>query len=102
MGDGGSIGAALFGGIFSVILESRIHNPLPEAPAGLTIPAAIAALAEPLRSTYLGYFVDAVHPVFLTATGLSALAFLLSLALVEIPLRSSIAPSPQRCLSDAA
>ena len=91
---GGSMGAALFGGIFSVILESRIHNLLPDAPAGLTSPTAIAALAEPLRSTYLGYFVDALHPVFLTATGLSALAFLLSFALVEIPLRSSIAPEP--------
>ena len=32
--------------------------------------------------------------MFLTATGLSALAFLLSFALVEIPLRSSIAPEP--------
>jgi EmrB/QacA subfamily drug resistance transporter len=95
---GGSVGAALFGGIFSVILESRIHNLLPDAPAGLTSPAAIAALAEPLRSTYLGYFVDALHPVFLTATALSALAFLLSFALVEIPLRSSIAPEP---VSDA-
>ena len=95
---GGSVGAALFGGIFSVILEERIHNLLPGAPAGLTSPAAIAALVEPLRSTYLGYFVDALHPVFLTATALSALAFLLSFALVEIPLRSSIAPEP---VSDA-
>jgi predicted MFS family arabinose efflux permease/DNA-binding MarR family transcriptional regulator len=89
---GGSVGAALFGGIFSVLLESRIHNLLPGSPAGLTNAAAIAALTEPLRSTYLGYFVDALHPVFLTATGLAALAFLLSFALVEIPLRSSIAP----------
>lgn len=81
---GGSIGASLFGGIFSVILEGRIHNLLPDAPAGLISPAAIAALADPLRSTYLGYFVDALHLVFLTATGLSALAFLLSFALVEM------------------
>jgi hypothetical protein len=36
----------------------------------------------------------ALHPVFLTATGLAALAFLLSFGLVEIPLRRSIAPEP--------
>jgi DNA-binding MarR family transcriptional regulator len=89
---GGSVGAALFGGIFSATLEGRIHNLLPEAPAGLTSPAAISALAEPLRTTYLGTFVDALHPVFLTATVLAAVAFLLSFALVELPLRSSVAP----------
>jgi EmrB/QacA subfamily drug resistance transporter len=93
---GGSVGAALFGGIFSVILEGRIHDVLPDAPAGFTSPAAIAALPEPLRTTYLGIFVEALNPVFLTATGLAALAFLLSFALVEIPLRSSITPQPVR------
>jgi hypothetical protein len=78
--------------------SSSTQNLVPGASAGLTSPAAISALPEPLRSTYLGTFGDALHLVFLTAPGLSALAFLLSFALKEIPLRSSIVPGP---VSDA-
>lgn len=88
---GGSVGAALFGGIFAFALETNIREAFPDT-VPLTDPAAILALAEPLRSTYLTLFVDALHPVFQTATALAFLAFLTSLAIKEVPLRTSIVP----------
>ncbi|HUJ37863.1 MAG TPA: MDR family MFS transporter [Hyphomicrobium sp.] len=91
---GGTVGAALFGGIFAYALEANIAQAMPNASVTLKDPAAIAALAEPLRSTYLALFVDALHPVFKTAALLSFLSFLLSLGLEEVPLRTSVAPEP--------
>ena len=91
---GGSVGAALFGGIFAYALEENIRNVLPDAAAALRDPAAIAALGEPLHATYLALFVDALHPVFLTAALLALASFLLSLAIKEVPLRTSIGPEP--------
>lgn len=90
---GGSVGAALFGGIFAFVLENNIRNAFPDS-TPLTDPVAIAALAEPLRSTYLALFVDALHPVFRTAAALAFVSFLLSFAIKEVPLRTSIRPEP--------
>ncbi len=67
---------------------------IPDAATVLRDPAAIAALAEPLRATYLAVFVDSLHPVFLTAALLALASFLLSLAIKEVPLRTSIRPEP--------
>ena len=91
---GGAVGAALFGGIFNYTLQAKISATLPEAAAKLTDPAAIATLSEPLRSTYLELFVGSLHPVFLTAALLAFVAFLLSFAIEEVPLRTSIEPKP--------
>lgn len=88
---GGTIGAALFGGIFAYVLEAHIRQSLPGASDALRDPDAIARLAEPLRSAYLAVFVDALHPVFITAAIIAFVAFLLSLGIKEVPLRSSIA-----------
>lgn len=95
---GGSVGAALFGGIFAFVLQNSIERVLPGAAQALTDPAALAKLAEPMRSTYLALFVDALHPVFYTASALALLSFFLALAIKEVPLRTSIAPET---LSDA-
>ena len=91
---GGAVGAALFGGIFAFALEANIAHTMPGVSMMLKDPAAIAALAEPLRATYLALFVDALHPVFKTAAFLALVSFLLSLAIKEVPLRTSIAPQP--------
>ena len=95
---GGTIGAALFGGIFSYVLEVHLRDALPGLSEALRDPDAIAKLAEPLRSTYLDIFVDALHPVFVTAAVLALISFFLALAIREVPLRTSIAPEP---VSDA-
>ena len=99
---GGAVGAALFGGIFNYTLQAKVSATLPEAAAKLTDPAAIATLSEPLR-LYLELFVESLHPVFLTAALLAFVAFLLSFAIEEVPLRTSIEPKPMSDpLSDAA
>ena len=95
---GGTIGAALFGGIFAYVLEAHLREALPGLSEALRDPDAIASLAEPMRSTYLSVFVDALRPVFLTAALLALASFFLALAIKEVPLRSSIAPEP---VSDA-
>jgi len=86
---GGSVGAALFGGIFAYFLETDLRVAIPSVD-GVLDPTAIAALAEPARSQYLAEFVKALHPVFHTAAALSALAFLITLAIREVPLRTTI------------
>lgn len=91
---GGTIGAALFGGIFTFVLEGHMRGALPGVSEALRDPDAIRSVAEPLRSTYLAIFVDALHPVFLTAAVLALIAFLMALAIKEVPLRASIAPEP--------
>jgi EmrB/QacA subfamily drug resistance transporter len=95
---GGTLGAALFGGIFAYVLEARLRDALPGLSEALRDPNAIASLAEPMRSAYLAVFVDALHPVFITATVLALISFFLALAIKEVPLRTSIAPEP---VSDA-
>jgi EmrB/QacA subfamily drug resistance transporter len=86
---GGTIGAALFGGIFAYVLELNLarHSP----PLVLHDTAELVGMHEPLRSAYLSIFVDALHPVFMTAAVLAFVAFLMALAIKEVPLRSSIA-----------
>ncbi len=91
---GGTVGAALFGGIFAFALEENIRQTMPGVATLLKDPAAIAALSEPVRAVYLALFVDALHPVFETAALLALISFLLSLAIKEVPLRTSIAPQP--------
>jgi MFS family permease len=88
---GGSVGAALFGGIFAYFLGEDLRQLVPDA-EGVLNPSDIAKLAEPARSAYLAQLVSALHPVFHTAAGLAFLGFLLSLGIEEVPLRSSITP----------
>jgi EmrB/QacA subfamily drug resistance transporter len=87
---GGSVGAALFGAIFAYTLQSKISSSAPELSATMSDPAAITALSEPLKSTYHHLFVSSLHPVFRTASMLAFLAFLLSFAIKEVPLRTSL------------
>ncbi|WP_439541953.1 MFS transporter [Hyphomicrobium sp.] len=88
---GGSVGAALFGGIFAFALERNVRLTLPEA-GGLINPDDIAKLGEPLRTAYFTEFVAALHPVFYTAAALAALSFLITLAIREVPLKTAISP----------
>lgn len=90
---GGSVGAALFGAIFAYSLEGDLRGLVP-AGEGMPNPTDIAKLAEPMRSQYLAQFVAALHPVFHAASAMAFAAFLLTLAIKETPLRSSITPEP--------
>jgi EmrB/QacA subfamily drug resistance transporter len=88
---GGSIGVSLFGAVFAASLAANLAA---ELPAGVplptaTAPAAIQALPSATRLRYLDAFTAALHPVFVPAAAIGALAFALSLFLKDIPLRSA-------------
>jgi len=93
---GGSVGVSLFGAIFTATLTSNLATALPAGSALLVAPApaAIHALPSATRSLYLAAFTGALHPVFLNATAIAALAFALTWFLKEVPLRLTPAASP--------
>jgi len=94
---GGSFGTSVFGAIFSGVLAGDIaaalHGiPLPSgisASAGAS-PAALQHLPAAVRDGYVAGFAQALHTVFLYATPLAALGFVLSLFLKEVPLRDTV------------
>jgi len=87
---GGSIGVALCGTIFA----NREHVELAKRlPAGAQIPSAINPagikhLPERAHVAFADAFAAALHPVFLTAAGISLFAFVLTWFLREVPLRT--------------
>jgi EmrB/QacA subfamily drug resistance transporter len=88
---GGSIGVAIFGAIFANQLTNNLAAKLP---AGANIPtspnpAALKRLPAALHSVYVNAIADALHPVFLAASGIVVLAFALSWFLREVPLRTT-------------
>ena len=92
---GGSFGTAIFGAIFTARLTAEIEKVLP---AGMHMPsdgsmtgslANINALPAPIRELVLGAFSNAIATTFLIATPVMLLAFLLSLLLKEVPLRTT-------------
>ena len=94
---GGSFGTAVFGAIFSGVLAGDIaaalHGvPLPSgisASAGAS-PAVLEHLPAVIRDGYIAGFTQALHTVFLYATPIGAVAFILSLLLKEVPLRDTV------------
>jgi EmrB/QacA subfamily drug resistance transporter len=85
---GGSVGVSIFGAIFAVALASRLEGLGGGLPSGLD-PAGIKLLPVGTRDLYHNAFTEALQPIFLTAAIVSATAFLLTLFLKEVPLRSS-------------
>jgi MFS family permease len=87
---GGSIGVALFGTIFA----NREHVELAKRlPKGANIPKAINPegikhLPAHAHAAFADAFAVALHPVFLTAAGISLFAFVLTWFLREVPLRT--------------
>jgi EmrB/QacA subfamily drug resistance transporter len=98
-GVGGSLGAAVFGTIFSSRLSSALHGIVRGPVAhqlsggGRLTGAQVARLPEPLRTTYEQAYVHALRPVFLTAAGVTLVAFALSWLLPDRPLRETAATS---------
>jgi hypothetical protein len=98
-GIGGSLGAAVFGTIFSSRLTSELHGAFGGAlgrqvakGARLT-GAQVVRLPPTARARYEQAYVNALHPVFIAAAGVAALGFLLSWLLQERPLRETAATS---------
>ena len=98
-GIGGSIGAAVFGTIFSSRLRSELHDVLSGAlgaqvSGGARLTGAqVASLPAAARLAYENAYVDALRPVFLVAAGVGAIGFVLALRLRERPLRATASTS---------
>ena len=94
---GGSFGTSVFGAIFSGVLAGDIAAALHgvSLPSGISAsagasPAVLAHLPAAIRDGFIAGYAQALHTVFLFATPLAALGFVLSLFLKEVPLRDTV------------
>lgn len=98
-GIGGSIGAAVFGTIFSTRLRSELHDVIggslgAQVTGGARLTGAqVTSLPPAARLAYENAYVHALRPVFLVAAGVGAVGFVLSLRLRERPLRATASTS---------
>jgi hypothetical protein len=98
-GIGGSLGAAVFGAIFTARLKSQLLGKLTGAMAhqvaagGRLTGAQVAQLPPAARSAYERAYVHALSPVFVMAAGVAVLGFALAWLLEERPLRDTAATS---------
>ncbi len=96
---GGSIGTAILGSIFSNRLAAELTSTLPRSGTGALgnvsslNPAALKRLPVPIHDAYLTAFTNALSTVFIVAACVAAVAFLLSWALEQRPLRETITAS---------
>jgi EmrB/QacA subfamily drug resistance transporter len=92
---GGSFGTALFGAVLTARLTAGIARRLPGVADSIPIgeltgsPAALARLPVEVREPLVAAFSDAITGVFAVAIPFAVVAFLLALALPEIPLRET-------------
>ena len=94
---GGSFGTSVFGAIFSGVLAGDIAAALHGValPSGLSAsagasPAVLEQLPAAIRDGYVAGYAQALHTVFLFATPIAAVGFILSLFLKEVPLRDTV------------
>ena len=92
---GGSVGIAAFGAIFSNQLRKNLAKTLPAGVHGpkSATPAAVKGLSPHVHALYVHAFSNALHPVFLVGAVVSALSFLLTWLLREVPLRKTTEPA---------
>jgi EmrB/QacA subfamily drug resistance transporter len=92
---GGSIGTAVLGAIFANRLATELAVSLPAgasagASAGQIDPAGLASLPEAVRLGYIEAFTSSMTTVFLVASMVVAIAWLLSWLVPERPLRKTV------------
>lgn len=98
-GIGGSLGAAVFGTIFTARLTSHLKGAFSgklgaEIAKGARLTGEdVARLPTAARTLYENAYVHALQPVFVVAAGVAALGFVLSWLLQERPLRETAATS---------
>ncbi|NNN18954.1 MAG: MFS transporter [Acidimicrobiaceae bacterium] len=93
---GGSFGVAIFGAIFNARLKTNLPKYLPASVlktiSGGNIaasPSALNRLPGPIKHGFIEAFSHSLHTVFLVAVPIAVLAFLLSFAIKEVPLRKA-------------
>jgi hypothetical protein len=104
---GGSFGVAVFGAIFASRLTGGLRT-LPHTAAvhltgGIHLnPRQVKHLSPNIRTEFLHAFAHAIHGVFLWGTAVTALAFLLTWWLREVPLRTHTYSTAQLASEEAA
>ena len=95
---GGSVGTAILGSIFSNRLSTELASGLPPQASGSLgggvarlSSAALKKLPPPIHTAYLNAFTNALSTVFEVGAAVAGVAFLLSWALQQRPLRETIA-----------
>jgi len=87
---GGSLGTAVLGAVFT----GRLNAELPAGTAGSSVdPSQIRRLPAAQHDAYISAFTNALHVVFLVATAVVVVAFVLSWFIEERPLRATVATS---------
>ena len=89
---GGALGTAVFGAVFSNRLTSQLAGKVPAAAAqnGRLSPSQLSKLPPSIHATYAQAFVNALHPVFLVAAGVTAFGFLVALIIPDLRLRDTV------------
>jgi EmrB/QacA subfamily drug resistance transporter len=94
---GGSLGTAVLGAIFTGRLTAELATNVPAGASrgieGNVNPAQIAQLPKPVHDAYIAAFTDALNAVFLVATGVVLVAFVLAWMIREQPLRATVESS---------
>jgi DNA-binding MarR family transcriptional regulator len=94
---GGSVGTAVLGSIFSNRLSAELASSIPRSGSGSLgtgaslNTAALKKLPPAIHDAYLTAFTNALSTVFVVAACVAAVAFLLSWALQQRPLRDTVA-----------
>jgi MFS family permease len=95
---GGSVGTSVLGAIFASRLHQNLLHTLPATVAGAAgssganvSPRSIALLPPEVRQLYVAGFTESLSTLFLVATFIGLIGFLLSWLLPEKPLRESVA-----------
>ena len=92
---GGSLGTAVLGAIFATRLASSLAGFLPRGAratgAGALNPETLAQLSTGLRELYVRAFTSALGTVFVVATAVALVGFLLAWLVPERPLRETVA-----------
>src|SRR4051812_11042051 len=89
---GGSFGTAAFGAIFSAALTSNLAGvALPAGLSGGSVsPQQLGQLPPAARAMFVGAYADSLQTVFLVAAPIGVVAFLVTLLLPEVPLRTAV------------
>jgi len=92
---GGSFGVAVLGAIFSSHLGKALARALPAGTVDLEhiAPSTVLRLAPETRTLYLGAFAESLRMVFIVASAVAVVGFVLSWFLEERPLRETVAAS---------
>lgn len=92
---GGSVGTAALGAIFAASLMRRLAELLPAGTPGVPENGAavqtLATLPPEVRAAYAAAYTGALDTIFVVATGIAAVGFVLAWLLPEKPLRRTVA-----------